>query len=148
MMVFEFHSSVKTEGAAAVGCCALQANLNDPWRWIAFECDLHALILVGTVLKVHLQTILKLDHDQSIVHYLTPGDIGIHDVKESWLGPLAFLPVCDLLASSEEIHWRRNREIHATEGELKVELTDAHLRGELANNRAQIEIFGDTIHFA
>ena len=109
-------------------------------------CDLHALILVRTVLEVHLQAVLEANDDQPIVHDLTSGNFGIHDIEEACFRPLTFFPVRDLLASSEEIHRRLNSEIHAAKGELKVELTDAHLRGELANNAAQIEVFGDAIH--
>ncbi len=37
--------------------------LDYPWRWVAFEVNLHALVLIGIVRQVHLDAVGKCDYN-------------------------------------------------------------------------------------
>jgi len=109
-----------------------------PRRWVIFELDLHALILIGIVFEMHLDPILKLDGNQPVVHNLASGDVGIHDVVEFRLGPPTFLPVGHSVSVTKQGDRRLDGKVHIPERELDVKLANTNLRRGFAHDAGQV----------
>ena len=109
-----------------------------PWGWVSLEGDHHALVLIRVVHKFHLNPVFKLDLNQSVVHHLTSGHVGIHDVVETGFRPSAFLPVGDAFPIPKEVDGGSDGKVHVTQRELNVKLADTDLCRELTHDGGQV----------
>jgi hypothetical protein len=126
--------------------CIAAANLNDPRRRVSLDVDLHALVLIGTVLEMHRNPVAELEHDEAVIRNRAPCDLHVHDIKEAWLRPPAFFPMRDEPAVTKEIYRGLDRESDGTERELEIELTYPQLRGERPDDRGKVKLFGYPVH--
>jgi hypothetical protein len=118
-----------------------------PWGRVSLKGDLHALVLIRVVFEMHDDAVSKLERDQSVVHDLAAPDLRIHDLVEAGVRPPALFPTTHQIAITKECDRRLDRKIDRAEGELKIELADPHLGRELSNDRPQVEVIRNTVHF-
>ncbi|MBU1413698.1 hypothetical protein KKD52_09215 [Myxococcota bacterium] len=108
--------------------------------------NLHALILIRIIFKMHLDAVVELKRNQSVVYCFTSYDLCIHDVVETGLRPFAFLPMGNLLAVTEQVHWGLDGETDVSKGELKIKLSNPQLCRELTDDRREVKVFGYPVH--
>src|SRR6266446_6526772 len=96
---------------------------------------------------MHLDAVGKYDYDQFIIHYLASTNFCVHYIVESSVWPLSFLPVTDQHSTSEQVHRRCNGNIDVPKCELKIELSNPDLSGELSDNGRKVKFFGYPVHF-
>jgi hypothetical protein len=131
---------------SAAGFKAFLDCLDYPQRGISLERDLHAFVLIGTVLEMHRHPVVELEHDESVVYDFTASDFRIHDVVETGVWPLALFPMGHQLAVTKEIHEGLDGETDGAERELKIELADPKLCRELPDNWRQVKLMGYPVH--
>ena len=85
-----------------------------------------------------ITTALEFDDDLPVADDVAASDWVVHDVEEGCVGPPTFIPLGHQVVSSEQPHWGEHSEIHPAEGELKIELADTQLSGDLADDRGQV----------
>jgi hypothetical protein len=104
--------------------------------------------MIRIVLEVHLNAVVELEYDQPIGHNFASFNFRIHEVVETGLWPLAFLPMGNQFSVTEQVHGRLDGKTDVAKRELKVELPNTQLGRERPDDRRQVEFFGYSIHFS